>query len=58
MLEHSSTIAHERSIDRWDEEVESFVEDCTVVDMIPNDVGSKEGEEWLAGDSITILEQL
>jgi hypothetical protein len=44
MLEYSSTIAHEGRIDRWDEEVKGFIEDCTVVGVIPNDVGSQEGE--------------
>ena len=44
MLEYSSTIAHEGRIDRWDDEVKGFVEDCTVVDVISNDVGWQEGE--------------
>ena len=49
-------IAHEGCIDRWDDEVKGFVEDCTVVDVIPNDVSTQKGEQWFAGDGIAILE--
>ena len=56
MTEYGSTIAHERSIDRRDDQVKGFVKNGTVVDVIPNDVSTQKGEQWFAGDGIAILE--
>ena len=44
MTEYGTTIAHERSIDRRDDQIKGFIENGIVVDVISDDVGLNEGK--------------